>query len=104
MCNIDFSSTLVVGICIFLIIFPTLWRSLVRETLNGGGGAQMSWDYNQMGIVATMELEEETTNHTAFQRFLPTGPVGGTLFIPPKSSHLCILGTLRIFFKVDSTN
>jgi len=62
-------------------------RSLVRETLSGGGGAQMSWDYNQMGIVATVELEEETSNHTAFQRFLPTGPVA-ILPLNPRFSSL----------------
>jgi len=47
-------------------------RSLVRESL---GGENMSWEYNQMGVVGTLELAEETENHTAFQRFLPTGPI-----------------------------
>ena len=36
----------------------------------------MNWEYEQMGVVATLELEEETLNHTAFQRFLSTGPIG----------------------------
>lgn len=32
------------------------------------------WDYNRHGVVATVRLEGENGN-TAFQRFLPTGPV-----------------------------
>lgn len=37
-----------------------------------------STGYNQMGIVATLLLEDsvaQTSNHTAWQRFLPDGPV-----------------------------
>lgn len=53
----------------------------------GADGAQSSvrsyagidsigWDYGQMGIVATLRVEDSVNgNHTAWQRFLPTGPV-----------------------------
>lgn len=35
-----------------------------------------STNYQQMGIVATLELESPNAeNHTAWQRFLPDGPV-----------------------------
>jgi len=47
-------------------------RSLVRSSL---GCEDLSWDYDSMGVVATLELEDEVDNHTAFQRFLPTGPL-----------------------------
>jgi ubiquinone biosynthesis monooxygenase Coq6 len=37
------------------------------------------WDYGRMGVVATLQLSDTATEHplqkTAYQRFLPTGPI-----------------------------
>uniref|UniRef100_R4FK38 Ubiquinone biosynthesis monooxygenase COQ6, mitochondrial n=1 Tax=Rhodnius prolixus TaxID=13249 RepID=R4FK38_RHOPR len=35
----------------------------------------LTWDYNQMGVVATLEMSERESNNTAWQRFLPEGPI-----------------------------
>ncbi|XP_059053206.1 ubiquinone biosynthesis monooxygenase COQ6, mitochondrial [Achroia grisella] len=47
-------------------------NSAVRNAM---GVQNLSWNYDHMGVVATLHLAEETENTTAWQRWLPTGPV-----------------------------
>ncbi|KAJ3042653.1 putative ubiquinone biosynthesis monooxygenase [Rhizophlyctis rosea] len=35
----------------------------------------VGWDYPQKGIVATLKVDDSAENDTAWQRFLPTGPI-----------------------------
>jgi len=61
-------------------------RSLVRASL-GLSGEYMSWEYPQMGLVASLQLDDSIKpNHTAWQRFLPTGPVALLPLAPGYSS------------------
>lgn len=47
-------------------------NSAVRRAM---GVQYLSWNYDQMGVVATLNLAEEYTNTTAWQRWIPTGPI-----------------------------
>ncbi len=58
----------------FLYVPLLMCRSLVRRSL---GCESLSWDYQEKGVVATLHLASAPpANTTAFQRFLPSGPVG----------------------------
>jgi len=61
-------------------------KSLTARLLIGADGANSpvrtfagipsrGWDYNRMGVVATLRLASTPSRKIAFQRFLPTGPV-----------------------------
>jgi 2-polyprenyl-6-methoxyphenol hydroxylase-like FAD-dependent oxidoreductase len=43
------------------------------QVRNFAGIPTVGWDYNQKGIVAT--VEHDSPNTTAWQRFLPSGPI-----------------------------
>jgi len=57
--------------------------SLVRRSL---GGQLMSWQYDQVGIVATLDISTSSPNTTAWQRFLPSGPLAVLPLTPTLSS------------------
>ncbi|KAK9878514.1 hypothetical protein WA026_022410 [Henosepilachna vigintioctopunctata] len=57
------------------------WKSQVRQKM---GFHCVNWDYERMGVVATLELEEECDNSIAWQRFLPYGPIA---LLPLNSKH-----------------
>lgn len=61
-------------------------QSLVRKTLETEGD-YISWLYGQMGLVGTLTLEPCDDNVTAWQRFLPSGPVA-ILPLDPTTSSL----------------
>ncbi len=56
------------------VFYLLMCSSLVRRSL---GCESLSWDYQEKGVVATLHLARPPpANTTAFQRFLPSGPVG----------------------------
>lgn len=60
------------------------------------------WDYNQHGVVATLDLDRAHDFRTAYQRFLPTGPIAllplpgnkASLVWSTTPSHATLLKTL----------
>ncbi|XP_006865598.1 PREDICTED: ubiquinone biosynthesis monooxygenase COQ6 [Chrysochloris asiatica] len=47
-------------------------NSAVRQA---AGIQNVSWNYDQSAVVATLHLSEATENNVAWQRFLPSGPI-----------------------------
>jgi len=48
------------------------FNSGLRKAMNS---QYISYDYAKMGVVATVEISETESNVTAWQRFLPSGPI-----------------------------
>jgi len=61
-------------------------QSLVRKSL-GRDKDMLAWQYHQMGLVATLQISSDEANVTAWQRFLPSGPIA-LLPLGPTSSSL----------------
>merc|ERR1719436_619835 len=72
-----------------LLVGADGFRSLVRQSI---GSDYHSWDYPQMGLVATVNIETKSgSNSTAWQRFLPSGPVA---LLPLSSDHSSLVWTV----------
>ncbi|GAB0088273.1 Ubiquinone biosynthesis monooxygenase COQ6, mitochondrial [Sergentomyia squamirostris] len=66
-------------------------KSLVRQNMNVN---TFELPYNQFGVVATLELESAPEgNVTAWQRFLPTGPVA---LLPLNDTHSSLVWSTTI--------
>jgi len=61
-------------------------NSMVRTK---GGLKSYTRDYQQRGVVATVEIESEAPNHTAYQRFLHDGSI--LAFLPCESNQVSIV-------------
>ena len=69
-------------------------RSLVRQSI---GSDYKSWDYPQMGLVATLNIHTKSgSNRTAWQRFLPSGPVALLPLSPDHSSLVWTVGKSEV--------
>lgn len=54
----------------------------------------LGWDYDAQGVVATLKLDPTRPNNTAWQRFLPTGPIA---MLPVSQSHTNEMFKLTFF-------
>lgn len=77
-----------------LLVGADGFRSLVRQSI---GSDYHSWDYPQMGLVATLNIETQSgSNSTAWQRFLPSGPVALLPLSPDHSSLVWTVGKTEV--------
>ncbi|XP_057372852.1 ubiquinone biosynthesis monooxygenase COQ6, mitochondrial-like [Daphnia carinata] len=67
-----------------LIIGADGYNSGLRQAMKT---QYITYDYNQMAVVATLRISESTENVTAWQKFLPSGPIA----LLPLSSSLSSL-------------
>ena len=67
-----------------LLIGADGFKSLLRKTAKIH---TVQWDYDQFGVVATVNIAETPDNNIAWQRFLKTGPIA----LLPLSSNYCSL-------------
>ncbi|TPX69756.1 hypothetical protein SpCBS45565_g02209 [Spizellomyces sp. 'palustris'] len=77
-------------------------RTIQSRLLVGADGANskvrtfagidsIGWDYSQMGVVATLKLAPGVENDTAWQRFLPTGPIA---LLPLNNGHSSLVWSI----------
>ncbi|CAF3615897.1 unnamed protein product [Rotaria sordida] len=72
-----------------LLIAADGYQSSIREMARI---STMQWDYNQFGIVATLQLADNMPdNVVAWQRFLPTGPIA---CLPLSNTHSSLVWTV----------
>lgn len=71
-----------------LLIAADGYLSTIRDA---AGITTMQWDYNQVGIVATLQFAENIENNVAWQRFLPTGPIA---CLPLSKTHSSLVWTV----------
>ncbi|CAF3941334.1 unnamed protein product [Rotaria sp. Silwood2] len=72
-----------------LLIAADGYQSSIREMARI---STMQWDYNQYGIVATLQLADNMPdNIVAWQRFLPTGPIA---CLPLSNTHSSLVWTV----------
>ncbi|CAF1216509.1 unnamed protein product [Adineta steineri] len=72
-----------------LLIAADGYQSSIREM---AGISTIQWNYDQFGIVATLQLADNMPNNVvAWQRFLPTGPIA---CLPLSNTHSSLVWTV----------
>lgn len=73
-----------------LLIGADGFKSLLRETAKIHS---VNLEYDQLAVVATLKLPEDTLNNVAWQRFLPTGPIA---LLPLSNDASCLIWTTTV--------